>query len=54
MEYNFDKIIFVSEFENIAYILQNKNCEWNSWVDFFYSVWYSYIYITKIYNRLKF
>ncbi len=35
MEYICDKIIFVIEFEKIAYVLQNQGCEWNSWVNIF-------------------
>jgi len=35
MEYICDKIIHVTKFEKIAYIFQNKRCEWNSWVNFF-------------------
>jgi hypothetical protein len=35
MEYICDKIIPITQFEKIAYILQNYSCEWNSWVNFF-------------------
>jgi len=35
MEYICDKIIPITKFENIAYILQNYGYEWNSWVNFF-------------------
>ncbi len=34
-EYICDKIILVIEFEKIAYILQNQDCEWNYWVNLF-------------------
>ncbi len=35
MEYICDKIMPITKFEKIAYMFQNQDCEWNSWVNFF-------------------
>jgi hypothetical protein len=31
MQSTCNKIILVTKFEKLAYILQNSGCEWNSW-----------------------